>query len=72
MGRCVENLPHVARLNDPTSIHDRYTITHLRDNSEIVGDENDTYTGFGLNLLQQPQVTGLDCDVKRCSRLICN
>jgi len=51
-------------------IHDGNTVTHSRNNAEIVSYEDYSDVVFGLNIPQEPQILGLNRDIKRGSGLV--
>jgi len=70
MARIVEDLVDRSLLDYTTRIHDCDAITRLRDNTEVVGYQNDGHTGLHLQILEKAQVLGLNRDVECCCRFI--
>src|SRR5262245_30591472 len=68
--RAIEQLAHRALLDDAPSVHYGGAVAHLRYHTEVVCNEDDRDPGLVLELLQQPQILGLDRDVERSGRLV--
>src|SRR5262249_43606162 len=64
MAGLVEQPPHRLHLHDLSRVHHRDPVTHLGDDAEVVGDEDQRDAGRALEILQQIQVLQLDGDVE--------
>ncbi|CDN42283.1 hypothetical protein BN871_BC_00130 [Paenibacillus sp. P22] len=70
MLRIVEQLHDFAFLDDLAGIHDHDVVGHLRDDAEIMRDEQDRHPAFILEAAQQVQNLSLDRDVESGRRLV--
>ena len=70
MARQVEHVAHGPRLDDAAGVHDGHAIAELGHDAEVVGDEHHGQARLALDVLQQPQVLGLDRHVERRRRLV--
>ena len=66
----VEERIHRQLLHDPAGVHDRHPVTDPRQGAQVVGDVDDGEVRLPLELLQEPQVLGLDGDVQRRGGLV--
>ena len=60
MGRALEQVPGARPLDDPSPIHDRNVVSMLRDNPEIMGDEQDAHAESGLQPRDQVENLSLN------------
>ncbi|KFB70108.1 MAG: hypothetical protein CAPSK01_000121 [Candidatus Accumulibacter vicinus] len=58
--------------DDLAGVHDADAGRHLRDDAEVVGDQQHTHRPFGLHTSQQFEDLRLDGDVERRRRLVGN
>ena len=70
MLRVVEDLLLVALLDDPARVHDQNPVGDVRDDAEVVGDENDSRPELSLQVLDQLENLSLDRHVERGRRLV--
>ncbi len=70
MLRRAQNLPNRARFDDPPGVHDGDAIRRLRDDAEVVRDEQQRQAERPLHFAQQVEDFGLDRDVERRRRLV--
>src|SRR5262245_38845815 len=63
LGR-VEELAHWRLLDDLAGVHDGDPIAHLRDDPEVVRDEDQRHAGLALDVLEEIEVLRLDRDVE--------
>src|SRR5262245_33422602 len=67
-----EELTHPTVLDDLASVHDRDLIAHFGDNTEVVGDENQRYPGFLLDVFEEVEVLRLNGDIQIGRGLVSN
>src|SRR5215813_6864634 len=60
----VEELAHGRLLHDLARVHDGHPVAHLRDDAEVVRDEDQGDAGLALDVLQEVQILRLDRDVE--------
>ena len=60
----IEDVPHRAAFHDPTRVHHHDAVAHLRDDAEVVSDEDQREVRLLLNLAEQAQVLSLDGHVQ--------
>ena len=60
----------LGELDDLAGVHDRHAVRHLRDDAEVVGDQQQRHAALGLQLRQQVEDLRLDGDVERGGRLV--
>src|SRR5262245_46390203 len=60
----VEELAHRRLLDDLARVHDGHPVAHLRNDAEVVRDEDQGHAGLALDVLQEVQVLRLDRHVE--------
>src|SRR6266566_5121374 len=66
----VEQLPHRRLLDDLARIHHGDPVTHLRDDAQIVRDEDQGHARLALDVLEEIEILRLDGDVEVRRRLV--
>ena len=69
LGR-TEDLLRGAALHHAPLVDHHHLVGHVRDDAEIVGDEEDAHAHLALHVAQELQDLGLDGDVERGRRLV--
>jgi hypothetical protein len=70
MLRIAEDLPHRPLLHELALVHDRDAVRHLRDDAEVVRDEQQRQVEARLQFAHQVEHLCLDRDVERRRRLV--
>jgi hypothetical protein len=70
VGRLGEDLAGVALLGDPPRVHDRNPVACLGDDSEVVGDQQQTGIEVGAQVGEDPEDLCLDDHVEGRRRLV--
>ena len=68
--RASEQRGDVALLHDLPGVHHGHPITHLGDDAEVVGDEDDRGPGLVAQVAHEVEDLRLDRDVERGRRLV--
>jgi hypothetical protein len=65
MPRLRKNVLGRAAFDNLPGIHHGHPVTHLGDNPEVMGDEDEGHVGLALQVFEKTEILGLDGDVKR-------
>ena len=57
-------------LHDPPGVHHRDLVRDVRDDSQVVGDQDQPHLALALEIREQFHDLGLDCDVEGGSGLV--
>src|SRR5690349_18679076 len=66
MLRMIEEILHLRVLDEPARVHHADDVGVLRDDTEIMRDEQDRHAGFALEFSQQLEDLRLHGDITRC------
>ena len=72
MGRSAHQSGDVELLDDPARVHHEHPLTQLRDDRDVVRDENRRCTGRGADVIQQLEDLLLDSHVEGRGGLVGN
>ena len=70
MARPLEHLGDAAALDDPAGIHHQDALADLRDDAEVVGDEDQRSAGLAAQFIEQLEHPRLGGHVERGGRLV--
>ncbi len=70
MLRVFEQLPQRTSLDDPAVIHHDNLVGHVRNDPQIVGNQQQGHTQFGLQFPDQFENPRLDGDIQRRGRFV--
>ena len=68
----VEDLLHGTLLNNASCVHYYYVVSHLGNNTEVVGNKHDRAVDSVLKIAQKVENLSLDRNVKSRGRLVCD
>jgi hypothetical protein len=70
MPRLRKNVLGRTTLDNLSGIHHGHPVTHLGDDAQVMGDEDEGHVGLALQVFEEAEILRLNRDIKRGCRLV--